>query len=250
MKQWLQSLLIAASVLTLNHPLRAQECPSFAYDPCCCPPNFSGLYAGIHSGFTSYSTDRTDINGYFSGFLTFSASDTNWSVGAQIGYDWLWCNKLFGLVYDFDWTNAETDLHFDTIPETVQSGPGQSIIGQMRWFSTVRARTGLAFSDVLFYLTGGAVIADLKTEIINGLQFPPQLTLHRKRWGWTIGFGTEFAFCQRWSLNAEVLYMRFKPYSKTFGFEDSQFHFKFHDDAWTGRVGLNYRFSLCSIGGG
>ncbi len=232
MKKWLQTVLSAAILSLLPLSLSSQEC------------DFKGFYIGGHGGFLSYAIDRTDLNLYFSGLTSYSVSETTWEAGLQLGYDWQRCNKLFGLSLEWSWTDGHPELKFDQAE--------QSISSRMHWFLTLRARAGLVMSHTLFYITAGGVLAELNSRFTNHLQTSPSLRIKRERWGGTVGFGSEFAFCKKWSINAEVLYLRIKSYKKSFvnDLNVEQFHFKFHDEAWVGRIGLNYHFSLCSLWGG
>lgn len=241
MKKWLKGAgaAIAFTWLTLNHPASAQEC---FYDPCC-EPAFNPFYFGVNAGFASYQTERADLIAFFGSVDTPIETNTSWAAGIQIGYDWLFCNKFLGVVVDWDWTDASTQVVFFPNSPPIE----HTIDSRFRWFTTIRARGGIAFHNILFYLTGGAAVADIKTEITNNLLTPADHLFQKHRWGWTAGFGSEFIFCNNWSVNAELLYLRFRSETVSLSAGGIDYSFKFFDDAWVGRIGLNYRFSLCSL---
>jgi outer membrane immunogenic protein len=70
----------------------------------------------------------------------------------------------------------------------------------------------------------------------------------RSKWGWTAGFGAEWAIWSNWSIKWEMLYARFERDTQTFiciAECDQPFPFRveFFDSVWTTKLGLNYRFN-------
>jgi len=210
-----------------------------------CEPFFSGLYLGGNAGFVSYTSEKADLFGLF-GFGEMIERNTSWTAGAQMGYDSMWKRALVGLVVDWNWSDAETRVTNPAAP------PNVLIKGRMYWFTTIRSRVGIAMENVLFYITGGAAVADLKSHIAESTPVPPAFSFENHfqkcRWGWTLGIGSELVLGRRWSLNADCLYMRFvsQTVSLTVPSQVSpttQLPFKFYDEAWSGRISLNYHFS-------
>ena len=63
------------------------------------------------------------------------------------------------------------------------------------------------------------------------------------RFGWTAGFGTEWAWTQNVSLKSEVLYAAFTDREVSFNFPNAGVQtFRHNDSVWVSRVGLNVRF--------
>ena len=124
----------------------------------------------------------------------------------------------------------------------------------MNWFGTLRTRGGVAFNDVLVYGTGGIAVAGIETSVTQVFG-PPVIgeafTSNKTRWGWTGGFGAEFAFANNWSVTGEVLYMQFKQEHDTFRsgplFANRDVSFDSSNSAWVGKVGLNYRFNSAAL---
>lgn len=116
----------------------------------------------------------------------------------------------------------------------------------MDWFSTIRARSGLAVNDALVYVTGGLAAARIESKISNIIPVDnenDQFTSSKIRWGWTGGAGAEFALAGGWSVNGEVLYMQFAKEQDTFRSPtQGVVSFEHYDSAWIGRVGVNYRW--------
>jgi outer membrane immunogenic protein len=265
-KKMLAALTVAAAWLNLISPLSAEyygsapceyygsaPCPPY-WVPCACPScplsTFSGFYVGGNVGFVSSRFAYNDRDQ----MLVVSrivANDTSWTAGVQVGYDWDFrCNcVILGLVADWNWSNAEPRVRLT--PDAVNSDI--KIETELRWLTTIRGRAGHVFGAdaFLFYITGGAAYADFKASFHLS---PPLASTRRvesfskKRWGWTAGFGGEFALLCKWTLNAELLYMRFAKKNVTLANPGGVIPLSdviLHDNAWVGRLGLNYHFSWC-----
>jgi outer membrane immunogenic protein len=161
-----------------------------------------------------------------------------WYAGAIVGYQWgdvpgtstKPSGILGGLTAGYNWQNGqfvfggETDLQIsgadDTFAPYKFSNP---------WFGTLRGRVGMAWNNILVYVTGGLAYGGLKGE--SGA-----LSETKTHAGWTLGTGVEFGLAQQWSAKIEYLYadLSNRTYSITGvgnGLETSFI-----------RVGVNYRF--------
>ena len=246
MRKLLMTLSAAVCLLTpataAFADLSYQGCCPTAYTPCC-EEYFSGFYVGGNVGGISYTAHTTDRDEFLVDAATYTSNDINVVAGVQIGYDWQCCNRVFGIVADWDWSNADTSTHLlNNLP-----GADAAYERKLDWFSTIRLRGGLAVNDVLVYITGGAVAGhhkDRVRSVIAGVDLSQ--SFNKTRWGWTFGMGTEFAFCRNWSLNAEILFLGFNQRSESITVAATTFNFDFNHTAWIGRVGINYRFTdLC-----
>jgi opacity protein-like surface antigen len=195
---------------------------------------FNGFYVGGNIGALSYRADRSDLDGFLTDNSGWTATDTAFTAGAQIGYDWQFGAKVFGVVADWNWTNARATTADDPNGAT----PGL-IRNEMDWFATLRTRSGVVVDNTLVYITGGLAAARIETAIS---ETTGPFTLDKTRWGWTGGAGAEFALWNNWSATAEVLYMQFRDKSFTFVDGGTAFAFDLNDDAWVARVSLNYRW--------
>lgn len=161
-----------------------------------------------------------------------------WYAGGIIGYQWgdvpgtstKPSGVLGGLTGGYNWQSGqfvfggETDLQIsgadDTFAPYKFSNP---------WFGTLRGRVGMAWNNILVYVTGGLAYGGLKGE--SGA-----LSETKTHAGWTLGTGVEFGLAQQWSAKIEYLYadLSNRTYSITGvgnGLETSFI-----------RVGVNYRF--------
>ena len=213
---------------------------------------FGGFYLGGHVGSTYYKHEYKDLDAF--GFanidaLPLSASNTDygWHGGAQAGYNWQTNCTVFGIEADWSWTNAKAEsFHTDGEGAGTDS---LNVESRMRWFGTVRARTGVVVDNVLIYATGGLAYARFNRDLaffeddIPGTEIFSQ---SRTRWGWTAGVGTEWAFAANWSLKSEVLYMQFEKdearFTSALITPGISTRFDHQDSVWVSRIGLNYRF--------
>ena len=231
MKNLLLGSTIALTGFTM--PLIADYCCPVPCEPSCCVADFNGFYFGGNVGVYSNTAHRNDYDGFFATGGTRTTNTTNVTAGLQVGYDWDCCNKLLGVVADWNWVNNRSNNRSSTTMELARD--------RFDWFTTIRARAGITVCDALTYVTLGAAVFshDFRGTTI--------LSTHRHsitRWGWAGGVGTEFALGCNWSLGAEILVLNFSNRNKTFtdSATGTQFTFGFSDTAYLGRIILNYRF--------
>jgi outer membrane immunogenic protein len=225
------------------------------------PPcaQFGGFYVGGNGGwgYGDHTFRSLDTFGPF-GPLEASRSVSGWAAGVQGGYNWQSRCTLFGIEADYQWTDIDHDfvrtgpLGFGTLTGSVS----------LESFGTVRARTGVIVDNLLLYVTGGLAYANTERTValtfappLNGLNQGP-FTDEKTRWGWTMGFGTEWQFASNWSFKSEVLYARFETEesTRTCGVlvcgVPTPVRFEHDSSAWVTRIGVNYRFGGGTYGGG
>jgi opacity protein-like surface antigen len=240
MNKFVVGLAMASTVLTVAGNALAADMPAKAppvsFNPCGAT-RFTGFYAGGNTGAVAYSASRNDLDGFLTDTNTYTSNNIGWTGGVQVGYDWQSCNSVFGVVADWNWANISADTRDEP---NDPADPGQGFQSKLRWFSTLRARTGLAVNDTLFYVTGGVAAARVKTTVTEGSNVNPEVTTFNKtRWGMALGGGAEFALGNNWTVNGEVLYLQFAK-QQVAGFSADRFDL--NDNAWVARLGLNYRW--------
>lgn len=219
------------------------------------PPRFDGFYIGGNAGVVSYTALHADQDGYLLSDSQYTASTFAGTVGGQVGWDWQKGHRLFGVVADLNWVNAEATSRLAT---NLFGNPtlDMSNSSEMSWFATLRTRGGLVVDNVLVYLTGGLAAAEIKNTYTlrdpSGANFPganEQFSFSTTRWGWTGGIGAEYAFANHWSVSGEVLYMQFRRHTDSFHsvLKDRDVQFEANDSAWVARAGLNYRFNHAPV---
>jgi len=145
---------------TVNQPLNAYS--------------WAGPYLGGNLGYVWGSVDNNPTN---PGGLV---------GGVQGGYNWQSGPLVFGVEGDLQATGAD-----DTFAPWKFSNP---------WFGTARGRIGYAFSNILFYGTGGLAFGELRGETFG-------LSESHTTAGWTAGVGAEFGLAPNWSAKIEYLYV-------------------------------------------
>ena len=167
--------------------------------------SWQGPYVGANLGYQ------------WSGIGRSSADPQGVNGGAQAGYVWQRERFVFG---------GETDLQVSDADDRFASWKFSN-----PWFGTLRARAGVAMSNILFYGTVGLAYGALKIEnTASGVH-----ESHTSA-GWTAGGGLEVGLFGNWSARAEYLYVDLGDRSYSFtgtnrGVSSNVLRF-----------GINYRF--------
>jgi outer membrane immunogenic protein len=134
-----------------------------------------------------------------------------WLGGGQIGYNWKTGNWLLGVEGDLQATGEKGNARF-----CLTAGcPVGSTFAQgdfhLRWFGTLRGRTGLVWDNLLLYVTGGLAAGQFSADYALGTVGAAALTATggggNTRFGYAVGGGGEYRFSERWSVKLEYLYM-------------------------------------------
>jgi len=209
--------------------------------PACGAAQFHGLYAGISGGGVKHIASRTDNDEFLVDAASYNLDKWGGIVGGTLGYNFARCNTVWGVEIDGSWTSVNNDLTLH--PNSVFF---QTLGTKMQGFGTARGRGGVVVDDVFIYATGGFAVARFKTlwqDFNNG--FTPNDTFEQSqtRWGWTAGFGAEWAFARNWTFKSEVLYANFTDRTYTHNFPSfGNASFTDSDQIWVSRIGVNYRF--------
>jgi outer membrane immunogenic protein len=250
---------------------------------------WSGCYVGGNAGWVgSRTTHNTSPSGAYlnaagvlappnalgTGLLTgdlvsaqhsYTSDNSSWEAGAQVGCNQQWGSFVAGLEGDFNWSGARTTVNafFAPFPSAnplfTISQATETISTRMDWFSTLRARGGLAFDRWLVFATGGLAIGHFRSDtgIVYGANGTSPVfansahfgSSEQTRVGFAVGGGFEYAFDNNWSAKAEYLFMDFgtwsyaSPLTGPAGVAPGY--------SWTtsvrsrehiARVGINYRF--------
>jgi len=204
-----------------------------------CGPVWSGFYVGGNIGVFTNTIHLNDFDDFLLGGSR-SLVNTNFTAGVQVGYDWEMCNKLLGIVADWNWVN---------IRERHNSGSLSSNFTRHNnnWFTTIRARAGVTLCDTLIYITLGAAVHNIKAHF-NGTFSTTiaadSIHVNKTIWGWAGGAGIEYLLGCGWSAGLEVLTINFShrhgsTVDPTLG---TRFVVGVADTAFVGRFLLNYRF--------
>jgi outer membrane immunogenic protein len=183
-----------------------------------------------------HEAKRQDTDGFLTDNAGWTLNDWGGHAGGQIGYSWTTCSTVWGFEIDGSWVFGTRNF----LPDNPNGGGTGGITTRIDALATARIRTGLALDSLLVYLTGGAAAARFRTTWEDNVD---SVDFREWRWGWTAGFGTEWAWTRNLSLKSEVLYASFmdRDHSATFT-GPATFNFRHSDAVWVSRIGLTYRF--------
>ncbi len=185
------------------------------------PMNMSwdGLFAGIHAGYSGSDNSANVLGGVAQAF-----DDDSYALGGQIGYDFGRDKIVIGIVGDFSALGNEAS--------TNGFGPLGIYSEEVEWLATARGRIGLAFENVMPFVSGGAALAGLDTSLGG-------ISNSETRTGWTAGGGIEFALGNGLTLGGEYLYVDLGEERNIHGGTIIESNLAVH----VVRANLNYRFS-------
>lgn len=233
MKTFLVQCALAACALSAT-VATAQDTSTYACDPCC---GFNGFYVGGNLGMLSHVANRNDIDGFLTDNSGWTTMDTSIAGGVQLGYDWQCCSSVFGLVMDWNASNVDSLLQ-----DNPNAGDNNQFHTDFDWFTSLRARAGLAVDNALIYVSAGPAVAKFESV----WQDPPVVLPNSDtRWGWIGTVGTEVKCSHNISVGAELFYMHFDDETTTFYNVDgfgTDYAFTESDSAWGARFLVNYRF--------
>lgn len=205
--------------------------------------DWTGWYGGGFAGYGWGHESNTELsnapNAQYIGLGdTWSGHTSGFVGGATLGYNYQVSSWVWGIEGDFGYLGID-----GTNPRASFLGVIPVIDTSDTWFGTARARLGFAADRTLFFVTGGAAFADLKTRIRSVAGVPLITDTVGTTTGWTIGGGIEHAYDNRWSVKLEYLYLDFGSNdvrdSTTQAFvQPRSVEIKDH----IVRVGLNYKF--------
>ena len=162
--------------------------------------DWSGFYAGINGGggwsdkcFTITNVAGVPVNPNSEGCHTANGG----MVGGQLGYRWQAGSWVFGLEAQGDWADLKGSNSSLTaiIPYT-----NETKIDAIGLFT---GQVGYAWNNVLWYVKGGAAVADDKYTSYFNANGTVIYQASETRWGGAVGTGIEFGFAPDWSVAVE-----------------------------------------------
>ena len=83
-------------------------------------------------------------------------------------------------------------------------------------FGLFTGQVGYAWNNVLWYVKGGAAVANQRWDLFNAATGVGLAQAERTRWGGTVGTGLEYGFAPNWSVAVEYDYLFRVSDSNTF----------------------------------
>jgi len=201
--------------------------------------NWTGFYIGGDIGSASLSHNFTSNFTQNSSTLSNnlqqnSFSSTSLIGGVHAGYNWQFApNLVAGVEGDWQWVRSSHSFcrQTDTLSvacvddETDNRGFG-TVSGRLHSIATARARLGWTIDRVMFYGTGGAAFANVKSSLglsclsdgcgVNAVKFAASSNTSAHATGWVAGAGIEWMIAHDWILRAEYQHIDFSDASARF----------------------------------
>lgn len=214
--------------------------------------NWTGLYIGAFGG-AAFGRATMD----FPGVLSDSPRQAGGLAGGTIGYNYQINTWVLGVEADAGWTNLRGSSPCAGAAANTKAFPLPPLFdtdchATASWLGTVTGRIGYAWGRALIYAKAGgawthadfSVVCDLPASAgvpcRNAAGAPiSQLSASGDRFGWTAGYGVEFALTQQWSAKGEWDYIDFGNKSFTLA-DGSAMNAKLH--VTEAKIGVNYRF--------
>jgi outer membrane immunogenic protein len=198
------------------------------------PVLWPGFYIGGHIGGAFGNVDVTDTYDYVGDPIKESSFRTpGLLTGIQVGYNLQNGNIVYGIEADLGFMSLSGDGTADLPPpDDYGKKHGDPRLGQLTGnysaeggiYGDLTGRVGYANDDILFYVKGGAAFlnADFSAKYVGAncstvsgyncgkakpsvFEFDASETL----FGWTLGFGVEYALSPSWSLKVEYQHFDF-----------------------------------------
>jgi opacity protein-like surface antigen len=129
---------------------------------------------------------------------------------------------------------VESDVEAGAAAGQGRSFSGTTLKSDLR--SSLRLRGGVAEGRALFYLTGGAVLANIFANALGE-------SFSTGRLGWTLGAGLEYAFTNAWSGRVEYRHGDFgAPVFRSDNFDGNFYRLRMTDES--ARLAIAYRFDF------
>lgn len=244
----IRALIIAGvTSLALASGALAADLPNAKGPPLYTPPppafSWTGIDVGVNAG---YGGDHLRFNAYGPGYLGGASIPINGFVGGgQVGFNYeipgssiAGANFVVGGETDFDGSTVSGSQQ-TLAPPVVTAGP---VSAKLDWLGTARARLGLAFGNVLPYVTGGFAYAHENLS----QPAPGAWSIGTTPTGWTAGAGIEYAFARNLSVRAEYLYVDLSKVSGSVPGDPAGEFQTAHPTLNVVRAGLDWKFDWIS----
>lgn len=174
--------------------------------------DWSGFYIGANGGYawSNQCINVTALNGIGAAVAEGCRSAGGGAVGGQLGYRWQFASSwVFGLEAQGDWANIRTSRTSLLLP----ADTWKSKIDGLGLFT---GQIGYAWNASLFYVKGGAAVANQRWDLIDTVTGTGLASAERTRWGGTVGVGWEYGFAPNWSAGIEYDFIFKESDSRTF----------------------------------
>jgi len=206
------------------------------------PYNWTGYYIGANlgaeEGWSRWTFNGVPTNG--------NVRPAGVMAGGQAGYDQQIGQWVLGVEGMVDWSNSHGARGCPQNPFI------DNCESKLDFLATLTGRVGYAFwNRAIVYVKGGVAVGDLKervicntdSRVILGIGVPPGCPAvgeGQTKAGYTVGFGSEFALAQNWTVKGETSFFDLGKVNFN-GFPVAP-PASIRTDGFTATVALNYRF--------
>ena len=172
------------------------------------PPiyNWTGFYIGGNIGAAWSGLSGSNFSDTLGSTFT-APTNVQFMGGGQVGVNYqFWSGVVIGGEVMFDWLASSANTQ---ITATAPDGTAAFMDTiNNRWLTTATGRLGYAWDRVLLYgKAGGAWLGAGSPGISVGGASVALTSSSGSDFGWTAGFGLEWAFWNNWSVRAEYDYI-------------------------------------------
>jgi outer membrane immunogenic protein len=207
----------AALAVTMAGPALAADLPLKEAAPFAARFSWTSCYLGGHLGGGFAHKDLTDpvqlVQDTFGagptpGITTVSPAPSGAVIGGQIGCDYQFAPSW---VVGIEGAASGATMKGSRIVGLPLGNPDTAVVqAKTDFLTSVTARVGYAFDNVLLYGKGGFALAADRYDVTGSfLGTPFGFEGLENRIGWTAGGGVEWAFSQHWSASIEYDYYGF-----------------------------------------
>jgi opacity protein-like surface antigen len=208
----------AALAVIMAGPALAADMPLEAAAPFAARFNWTSCYLGGHigGGFAHKNiTDPVQLvqdsflgPGSTDGITTVSPAPRGVVIGGQIGCDYQFAPSW---VVGIEGAASGSTMKGSTIVGLPLGNPDTALVeAKTDFLTSVTARVGYAFDNVLLYAKAGGALAGDRYDVSGSFAGTPfGFVGLENRIGWTAGGGVEWAFSQHWSASVEYDYYQF-----------------------------------------
>ena len=208
----------AALAVSMVGPAVAADMPLRAATPFAERFNWTSCYLGGHLGGGFAHKDITDPvqlvqdsflgAGSTDGITTVSPAPRGVVIGGQIGCDYQFAPSW---VVGIEGAASGSTMKGSTTVGLPLGNPDTALVqAKTDFLTSVTARVGYAFDNVLLYAKGGVAMAGDRYDVTGSFAGTPfGFVGLENRIGWTAGGGVEWAFSQHWSASIEYDYYQF-----------------------------------------
>jgi outer membrane immunogenic protein len=164
--------------------------------------NWTGLYIGGNIGAAWSGLSGSNFSDTLGSTFT-APTNVQFVGGGQVGVNYqFWSGVVIGAEVMFDWLASSQNTQ---ITATAPDGTAAFMDTiNNRWLTTATGRLGYAWDRVLLYGKAGGAWLGAGSPGISVGGAPVALTSSSgSDFGWTAGFGLEWAFWNNWSVRAE-----------------------------------------------